>query len=59
MIVLFGYNLRELNDAETEVLARRRMPRYPLEEIKGSGAREAAAVLLARSRAGRSGSLCT
>lgn len=29
MIVLFGYNPRELNDAEAEALERRRMPRYP------------------------------
>jgi arginase len=43
MIVLFGYNPRELNDAEAEALARRRMPRYSLEEIRGSGTREAAA----------------
>src|SRR5215210_1477951 len=43
MIVLFGYNPRELNDAEAEALARRRMSRYSLEEIRGSGAREAVA----------------
>jgi arginase len=30
MIVLFGYNPRELNDAEADVLARLRMPRFPL-----------------------------
>jgi arginase len=35
MIVLFGYNPRELNDAEADALARRRMPRYPLGEIRG------------------------
>jgi arginase len=43
MIVLFGYNPRELNDAEADALARRRMPRYSLEEIRRSGAREVAA----------------
>jgi arginase len=35
MIVLLGYNPRELNDAEADVLARRRMPRFPLAGIRG------------------------
>jgi arginase len=46
MIVLFGYNPRELNDAEAETLARRlRMPRYPLEEIRGRAEEVAAQTL--------------
>src|SRR5215212_2670916 len=54
MIVLFGYNPRELNDAEVDALARRRMPRYPLAEIQGR-AEEAAAQALSKieGRAGR------
>ena len=53
-IVLFGYNPRELNDAEVDALARRRMPRYPLAEIQGR-AEEAAAQALSKieGRAGR------
>ena len=46
MIVLFGYNPRELNDAEAEALARRlKMPRYPLEEIRGRAEEVAARAL--------------
>jgi arginase len=46
MIVLFGYNPRELNDAEAEILARRlKMPRYPLEEIRGRAEEVAARAL--------------
>jgi arginase len=54
MIVLFGYNPRELNDAEADALARRKMPRYPLAEIRGR-AKEAAAQALSEleDRAGR------
>jgi arginase len=47
MIVLFGYNPCELNDAEAEVLARRRMSRYPLAEIRGR-AEEAAVQALSK-----------
>ena len=54
MIVLFGYNPLELNDAEANALTRRRMPRYPLSEIRGR-AEEAAAKALSEieGRAGR------
>jgi arginase len=54
MIVLFGYNPRELNDAEAEACARRRMPRYPLAGIRGR-AEEAAGQALSEieRRAGR------
>src|SRR5215208_1654531 len=46
MIVLFGYNPRELNDAEAEALARRlKMPRYSLEEIRGRADEVAARAL--------------
>jgi arginase len=54
MIVLFGYNPLELNDTEANALTRRRMPRYPLSEIRGR-AEEAAAKALSEieGRAGR------
>jgi arginase len=54
MIVLFGYNPRELNDGEAGALARRQMPRYPLAGIRGR-AEEVAAQALAEieERAGR------
>lgn len=54
MIILFGYNPLELNDAEANALTRRRMPRYPLAEIQGR-VEEAAAKALSEieCRAGR------
>ena len=45
MIVLFGFNPHELNDAEGEALARRRMPRYTLAEIRGRAEAAAAEAL--------------
>src|SRR5829696_883075 len=54
MIVLFGYNPRELNDAEAEALERRRMPRYPWGDIRGRVEEVAAKALTEiERRAGR------
>jgi len=54
MIVLFGYNPRELNDTEAEALERRRMPRYPWGDIRGRVEEVAAKALTEiERRAGR------
>lgn len=54
MIVLFGYNLRELNDAEAEARARRRMPHFPLAGIRDRAVEVAGQALSEiESRAGR------
>jgi arginase len=54
MIVLFGYNPRELSAAEADALAHRRMPRYPLGAIRGKVEEVAAEALTEiEDRAGR------
>ena len=53
MIILFGYNPLELNDAEADALARRRMPRYPFAGIRGRAEEAAQALSKIQGRAGR------
>jgi arginase len=53
MIMLFGYNPLELNDAEANALARRKMPRYPFAGIRGRAEEAAQALSEIEGRAER------